>query len=139
MHARPSTLWFPCRFARREHVDDDSVLSGDVNAMGGVVGRHNQGLVTGSNGPDDASGPSGKLARFLSGQADGWWATASARLRAGPNMASKRSTISSDGRSGLTTGTIFVVAWPLVDPSLVLDPLPGECGGAPERAIAILP
>ena len=37
---------------------------------GGVVGRHNQGLAIDSNGPDDASRPIGKLARFLSGQAD---------------------------------------------------------------------
>jgi hypothetical protein len=57
VHARSSTLWFPCQFARREHVDDDPVLSGDVNAMGGVVDRHNQGPASDSNGPSDASGP----------------------------------------------------------------------------------
>jgi hypothetical protein len=65
-----SVVWFRGRHARRQDVDDDAVLRRDIDAMRGVVRRHNEGSPVDSDRADGAPRPGGQLARLLPGQPD---------------------------------------------------------------------
>jgi hypothetical protein len=123
---RPSVAWFLCRSARRDHVDDDAALSRDIDAMGGVVGRHNQGLTIDSDGPDDASGPSSKLARVLSAKADELAGNGFCAPPGGPEHGLEAIEYFLGPRVTCDYWAMFAVAWPGVELRAV-DATGGGC------------